>query len=34
MVAVGDGPALTAAKLLAGFCAVVLHLQAVHTIVA
>ena len=34
MATVGDGAALTGAKLLAGFCAVVLHLQAAHTIVA
>ena len=34
MATVGDGPALAGAKLLAGFCAVLLHLQAVHSIVA
>ena len=34
MATVGDGAALTGAKLLGGFCAVVLHLQAVHTVVA
>ena len=34
MATVGDGAALTGAKLLAGFCGVVLHLQAVHTVVA
>ncbi|MBU22067.1 MAG: hypothetical protein CL476_03035 [Acidobacteria bacterium] len=34
MFAVGEGPTLASAKLLAGFCAVVLHLQAVHGIVA
>ena len=34
MATVGDGVALTGAKLFAGFCAVVLHLQAVHTVVA
>ncbi len=34
MATVGNGAALTGAKLLAGLCAVVLHLQAAHTVVA
>ena len=34
MVAMGQGPALAAAKLTAGFFGVVLHLTAVHRAVA
>jgi hypothetical protein len=34
MGAVGDGPAVTGAKLVAGSCGIALHLTAVHRIVA
>jgi hypothetical protein len=34
MTAMGEGPALAAAKLTAGFFGVVLHASAVHTAVA
>jgi hypothetical protein len=34
MATVGDGPALTGAKVVAGSCGIALHLTAVHHVVA